>query len=196
MPHGCLQSAELLAGVALGVVDSEVHLRPHSPTAGNPGTGKSTVAKCMASVLHKLGLLTTDHLEITSGLDLTGQYVGQTKEKASGVGQMWAHSQAASAFDSSYGARRWQRLWRRLGEAYCSLTKHMPCLVVHLARRPSTSSWACSQVETSTAQLYCISLNQVVSVCYPFMIRERVRGRKDDRDPGGIPRRHAYDDGS
>jgi hypothetical protein len=32
-------------------------------------------------VLHGFGLLATDHLEETTGLDLAGQYVGQTKEK-------------------------------------------------------------------------------------------------------------------
>jgi hypothetical protein len=39
---------------------------------GKPGTGKTTVANAIARVLHGFGLLATDHLEITSGLDLTG----------------------------------------------------------------------------------------------------------------------------
>ena len=32
-------------------------------------------------VLHGFGLLASDHLEITSAMDLTGEYLGQTKEK-------------------------------------------------------------------------------------------------------------------
>ena len=47
---------------------------------GSPGTGKTTVARRVASVLHAYGLLATDHVEVTSALDLTGQYVGQTKK--------------------------------------------------------------------------------------------------------------------
>lgn len=68
------------------------YLPTHFPLPGNPGTGKTTVAKVMAKVLHKFGLLATDHLEITSGLDLAGQYVGQTKEKARG----WSTNSACS----------------------------------------------------------------------------------------------------
>lgn len=48
---------------------------------GNPGTGKTTVAKSMAKILHGFGLLARNHVEITSGEDMSGEYVGQTKEK-------------------------------------------------------------------------------------------------------------------
>jgi hypothetical protein len=48
---------------------------------GNPGTGKTTIAKLFGKILHGFGLLATPDVKVTSALDLTGQYVGQTKEK-------------------------------------------------------------------------------------------------------------------
>jgi SpoVK/Ycf46/Vps4 family AAA+-type ATPase len=48
---------------------------------GSPGTGKTTVASRMATVLHSYGLLATDHVELTSAQDLCGSYVGQTAPK-------------------------------------------------------------------------------------------------------------------
>ncbi|XP_066921713.1 uncharacterized protein [Clytia hemisphaerica] len=53
----------------------------HFVFRGSPGTGKTTVARTMAKILFDLGLLPRNHVEQTSGLDLTGEYVGQTKKK-------------------------------------------------------------------------------------------------------------------
>ena len=48
---------------------------------GNPGTGKTTVARIYKDKLHKLGYIKENKIiEITPN-DLTGEYVGQTKEK-------------------------------------------------------------------------------------------------------------------
>lgn len=47
---------------------------------GGPGTGKTTVAKCMGGLLHGLGVLVTDHVEVTSAVDLTGEVVGAAKK--------------------------------------------------------------------------------------------------------------------
>ena len=48
---------------------------------GNPGTGKTTVARKMANFLHNLGLLGRNNVVIRSGLELQGSYLGQTKDK-------------------------------------------------------------------------------------------------------------------
>lgn len=48
---------------------------------GKAGTGKTTVARKMAALLHSFGLLPTDKLVETSALDLTGEFVGQSKSK-------------------------------------------------------------------------------------------------------------------
>ena len=48
---------------------------------GNPGTGKTTVARKMADFLHNLGLLGRSNVVVRSGLELQGSYLGQTKDK-------------------------------------------------------------------------------------------------------------------
>jgi SpoVK/Ycf46/Vps4 family AAA+-type ATPase/DNA-binding beta-propeller fold protein YncE len=45
---------------------------------GNPGTGKTTVARLVAKYLHAFGILPTDRFVEKNALSLKGQYVGQT----------------------------------------------------------------------------------------------------------------------
>ena len=40
----------------------------HFVFRGSPGTGKTTVARKLAKILHKLGVLARDHLEETTGM--------------------------------------------------------------------------------------------------------------------------------
>jgi SpoVK/Ycf46/Vps4 family AAA+-type ATPase len=48
---------------------------------GAPGTGKTTVAKKFAAVLHAFGVLATPRVLVTSARDLEASYVGQTKDR-------------------------------------------------------------------------------------------------------------------
>ena len=48
---------------------------------GNPGTGKTTVAKCFADVLREEGLLNRGHLIVANVADMEGQYIGETRIK-------------------------------------------------------------------------------------------------------------------
>ena len=53
----------------------------HYIFTGDPGTGKTKTAQSMASILNAYGLIPRDYVHITSALDLTASYLGQTKVK-------------------------------------------------------------------------------------------------------------------
>lgn len=58
-----------------------VPIQLHSVFSGNPGTGKTTVAKIYAELLKECGMLKRGHLIIASRADLVAGYVGQSAIK-------------------------------------------------------------------------------------------------------------------
>lgn len=76
------QIQDLQAAASLAKRESKKFELGHFMFCGSPGTGKTTVARVIANILYDLELVSVrDRLVETSGMQLVGDYVGQTKTK-------------------------------------------------------------------------------------------------------------------
>lgn len=53
----------------------------HLIFTGNPGTGKTTVAKLIGRIFHSLGLLSKGEVIVAERSDMVGRYIGETEQK-------------------------------------------------------------------------------------------------------------------
>ncbi len=60
-------------------------LAPHIILTGNPGTGKTTVARILGKLFKSIGILPSDHIVEVDKAGLVGQYVGSTPKKVHAV---------------------------------------------------------------------------------------------------------------
>ncbi len=114
-----------------------VPIQLHSVFTGNPGTGKTTVAKIFAELLKECGMLKRGHLVVTSRADFVAGYVGQTAIKTKkmireALGGVLFIDEAYSLLSSSQGDFGKEVVNTLVDE----MTKHNENLVVILAGYP------------------------------------------------------------
>ena len=64
---------------------SQTNISMHMVFTGNPGTGKTTIARLIGQMYYKLGLIKLDNFVEVSRVDLVAEYVGQTATKTKKV---------------------------------------------------------------------------------------------------------------
>ncbi|PLT32552.1 stage V sporulation protein K [Bacillus sp. V5-8f] len=114
-----------------------VPIQLHSVFTGNPGTGKTTVAKIYSEMLKETGLLKRGHLIVASRADLVAGYVGQTaiktkKKIREALGGVLFIDEAYSLSSQSSGDFGKEAVDTLVDE----MTKHNENLVVVLAGYP------------------------------------------------------------
>ena len=80
------QIEEIIAQIELAIKENSAD-RPciHMRFVGNPGTGKTTVARIVGKILKERGVLRIGNFYEYAGRDFCGRYVGETAPKTAGI---------------------------------------------------------------------------------------------------------------
>ncbi len=97
----------------------ETRLNLHFLFRGNPGTGKTTVARILAGVFREMGLLSKGHLVEVDRSGLVGQYMGDTAKKTdvavdNAMGGVLFVDEAYSLVGDQYGIEAINKLLKRM----------------------------------------------------------------------------------
>ncbi|MCX4313682.1 MAG: AAA family ATPase [Clostridia bacterium] len=76
---------EIVAQIELAVKSGGERPCIHMQFVGNPGTGKTTVARIVGRILKERGILSVGNFFEHSGRDFCGKYIGETAPKTSGM---------------------------------------------------------------------------------------------------------------